>query len=109
MQNNQLVHDHKIALLLPSYRRIDDLFKVLFHTPLLDNMKFIVTANYDNDELLKLKDMFCDRAIFIDEQIYSKGGMIKAYNLAFFLAKELQFDYVALWADDIMPHKADWH
>ena len=109
MQNNQLSYEHTIALLLPSYKRIDDLFKVLYYTPLLDNMKFIVTANYDSGELLKMKEIFRDKAIFIDEQLYGKGGMIKAYNLAFFLAKELQFDYVALWADDIMPRKADWH
>ncbi|MBI5470708.1 MAG: hypothetical protein HY961_00040 [Ignavibacteriae bacterium] len=72
-------------------------------------MKFIVAANYEDGDLLRMKEIFRDKAIFIDERIYGKGGMIKAYNLAFFLAKELRFEYVALWADDIMPRKADWH
>ena len=37
-----------------------------------------------------------------------KGGMIKAYNIAYNYAKNNQYKYVALWADDILPQKKDW-
>jgi len=109
MSENNIKNNYKIALLLPSYNRIADIINVIKNTELSDNIKFIVTANYTDDNFKKITDMFGDKIFIVDERKYGKGGMIKAYNLAFFLAKKLKFDYVALWADDIFPMKTDWH
>ena len=97
-----------IALLLPSYRRFRDLFVTLSNTPLAEGCKFVVVANYPDEHLSFLKKLFPKKAIFIDERQYGKGGMIKAYNIAFEFVKQNGFRYAALWADDLMPQKADW-
>lgn len=97
-----------IALLLPSYRSFRDLFYTLWATPLSPECKFIVTANYPDCQLRLFEFLFSKRAVFIDERKYGKGGMIKAYNLAFDYARSLGATHCALWADDIMPQKRDW-
>ena len=97
-----------IALLLPSYRRFRDLFTALSNTPVSPDCKFIVVANYPDEQLSFLKRLFSKKALFIDERPYGKGGCYKAYNLAFNLARSEGYEYVALWADDLMPQKNDW-
>lgn len=100
--------DPLIALLLPSYRRFRDLFTALSNTPVSPDCKFIVVANYPDEQLSFLKRLFSKKALFIDERPYGKGGMIKAYNIAYEFARENGFKYAALWADDLMPQKTDW-
>lgn len=97
-----------IALLLPSYRRFKDIFLTIWKTPLSADCKFIVAANYSNLQLFFLKAFFSQKALFLNERRYGRVGCYKAYNLAFNLARRKGFDYVALWADDIMPQKPDW-
>lgn len=97
-----------IALLLPSYHRFKDLFMTLWKTPIPSNYKFIVTANYNDLQLLLLQKIFRKKAFFVDERLYGKGGMVKAYNIAFNFAQKNGFRYAALWADDILPQDKNW-
>jgi hypothetical protein len=99
----------RIALLLPSFGRMGDLLNVLRNTPMGANTQFIVSANYEPHELDAIRQEFGTSVHVIDERIYGRGSMIKAYNLAYFYAREMAFDYVALWADDLMPQDANWH
>lgn len=98
----------KIGLLLPSYRRYDDLVHVLTNTVINDQARFIVIGNYEDDEFARLKKEFGDRADFIDERQHGKTGVVKAYNLAYETAIKLNYEYVMLFADDIVPASADW-
>ncbi len=98
-----------VALLLPSYRRFKDLFITLWKTPLSSQYRFIVTANYNDLQLAILRRIFSEKAVFIDERPYGKSGMIRAYNIAFDWARQNGYRYAALWADDIMPQKNNWH
>jgi hypothetical protein len=97
-----------IAILLPSYRRYDDIRKVLSDTKVNDNAKFIVVANYPDDEYNYLLNSYSDKALFVDEKKYGKLGGCKAYNLAYEIAKDNGFDYAILFADDVIPFDDDW-
>lgn len=99
----------RIALLLPSFGRMNDLLNVIRNTPMGANTQFIVSANYELHELEALRQEFGSSIHVIDERIYGRGSMIKAYNLAYFYAREMGFEYVALWADDLMPQASNWH
>ncbi len=98
----------KVALLLPSYRRFGELFRTLRRTPLDKDVMFVVVANYPSWQLALLKKMFSDRALIVDERPFGKLGGAKAYNVAYSIARENKAEYVAHWADDIMPFRNDW-
>lgn len=98
----------KIALLLPSYRRFGALFRTLRRTPLDPSTRFVVVANYPTWQLGILTRLFGDRADIIDERPYGKLGGAKAYNVAYKAACERGAEYVAHWADDILPFDKDW-
>ncbi len=97
-----------IALLLPSYRRFHHLSKVLDETPVDERARFVVVANYDDAELALLQERYGDRAEIVDERPYGKMGVVKAYNLAFARARELEAEYAVLWADDVVPASPSW-
>jgi hypothetical protein len=98
----------KIALLLPSYRRFGELFRTLRRTPLTQDTKFVVVANYPDWQLALLQRLFRNRAVIVDERPFGKLGGAKAYNAAYNVAREHDAEYVAHWADDIMPFRSDW-
>jgi len=97
-----------IGLLLPSYGRIIDLCKTIENTPLTNNMKFIIVANYPDDILKDLARVYHDRAIIIDEKAYGKLGATKAFSLAYHTATELGFSHVISYSDDIIPFEPNW-
>jgi glycosyltransferase involved in cell wall biosynthesis len=96
-----------VAVLLPSYKRKQELEHVLNKTYVGDN-KFIVVANYPEEDYNELSQKYSDRAVFVDETKKGKLGVCGAYNLAFETAKEKGFTYCVLFADDVVPFKQDW-
>ena len=97
-----------IAILIPTYKRFDDLVNTLKKTPLDGSSKFIIVANLEDDELAYITNNFGSNAIIVDERTHGKLGGSGAYNLAFKIAKEHQFDYAILYADDVIPFNNNW-
>jgi hypothetical protein len=98
----------KIAILIPTYRRFDDLINTLEKTYIDQRAKFIIVANLEDHQLDYLKVNYSSKAIIEDERKYGKLGGCKAYNLAYKIAKENGFDYAILFADDIIPFEKNW-
>lgn len=97
-----------IAILLPSYERINELEKVLNETELGNNAKFIVVANYREGVFNSLCMNYANRAVFINERQYGKLGASKAYNIAYQHAVEHGYTYAILFADDVIPFDKNW-
>lgn len=102
----------KLALLLPSKGRFFDLFITMLLTPMDGNKKikpyFLVCAHYNSFQLFLLKKLFSGRAVFIDERRLPFKGMVGAYNYAYERARDDGAEWVALWADDLMPLTPNW-
>lgn len=102
----------RLALLLPSKGRFFDLFLTLALTPMRKRgpvvPRFVVCANYPRWQLSFLESLFSSRADFIDERRLEFKGMVGAYNYAFARAQEIGAEWVALWADDLLPARPDW-
>lgn len=101
-----------LALILPSKGRFIDLILTMIFTSLKSNysyvVKFFIVANYSTFQILILKLMFSHRAFIIDERGSDVRGLTSAYNFGFEFAKSNGAKWVALWADDLMPHKVNW-
>ena len=97
-----------IAILIPTYKRFNDLVNTLKKTYIDGRAKFVIVANLEDEELKFINENFGDRSIIVDERIYGKLGGSNAYNLAFKIAKDNNFDYAVLFADDIIPFRSDW-
>lgn len=101
-----------LALLLPSKGRLVDLLLTLALVPLRPprglKTRFFVCANYPTWQLFLLKVIFWTRATFLDERRLPASGMTGAYNHAYDLARVSGADWVALWADDLLPERNDW-
>lgn len=101
-----------LALLLPSKGRWLDLVLTLLLTPLCRpdgvRVRFFVCSNYGSIPLLLLRLLFFSRATFIDERKLAWSGMTGAYNHAFNRAVKAGAQWVALWADDLLPERKDW-
>lgn len=77
-------------------------------TPTGYRCRFYVCANYPSWQFLLLRVLFFSRASFIDERRLDKKGMVNAYNHAFERAVDDGCEWVALWADDLLPERRDW-
>ncbi len=101
-----------LALLLPSKGRWLDLVLTLAATkiraPPPFEVRFFVCANYAKWQLALLRFLFSRRATFVDERSLEWRGMIGAYNYAFERASRDGAEWVALWADDLLPERRDW-
>ncbi|PPC94263.1 MAG: hypothetical protein CTY35_10725, partial [Methylotenera sp.] len=101
-----------LSLLLPSKGRFIDLFLTLLFTNLKTSqpitVRFIVCANYNYLQRTVLKIFFFRSASFINERAHSVRGMIGAYNLAYDFAVKENANWVALWADDLLPATSFW-
>ena len=99
-----------IAILLPSYRRLADLCGTIDNTTLTGGMKFIIVANYDNQDFIHLYRKYSNHEdiMIIDEKKYGQLGVAKAYNLAYQVANKSGFSHVILYADDTIPFDKDW-
>jgi hypothetical protein len=97
-----------IAVMLPSYQRLDDLTQVLEKTPLRPDARFVVVANYEPDVYRALRDRYSDRAVWVNEREHGKLGGCRAYNLAYSTAIERGFDFAIHFADDVLPAEDDW-
>lgn len=97
-----------IAVLLPSYGREKELVRALRKTPIRENDKFIVVANYPDAVLERLTREFGSRAHFIDERNFGRLGGAKAYNLAFEEAVSRGYEYTIHYADDVLPDGKAW-
>jgi hypothetical protein len=97
-----------IAILIPTYKRFNDLVNTLTRTEIDVRSKFIIVANLEDNELAYITDKFGAKSIIVDERKYGKLGGAGAYNLAFKIAKEHNFDYAILYADDVIPFKSNW-
>lgn len=108
----QKKHDPLLGLLLPSKGRLFDLVLTLFFTPLNPpeglRVRFYIVANYNSIQLYCLKLLFSHCATFIDERSLDLRGVNGAYNYAFEEAKNNGAQWVALWADDLLPEKENW-
>ncbi|MEJ8756645.1 hypothetical protein WG947_06550 [Pontibacter sp. H259] len=98
----------RVAILIPTYKRFDDLIYTLDNTPIDSRAKFIIVANLEDDQLDYLKNNYAEKSILIDERTYGKLGGCKAYNLAYDIALKHNFDYAILYADDVIPFDENW-
>lgn len=101
-----------LGLALPSKGRWFDLVLTMAATSLRAptgfECRFYVCANYADWQVSLLRILFSRRARFIDEKTVAKAGMTGAYNHAFRLAASDGCEWVALWADDLLPERRRW-
>jgi hypothetical protein len=101
-----------LSLILPSKGRFLDLLLTLIFTSLKSHynykVKFIIVANYNNFQIIILKLFFSHRAFIIDERGTAIRGLTSAYNYGFDFAKNNNTKWIALWADDLLPHNSNW-
>jgi hypothetical protein len=84
------------------------LAKVSLKAPTGFRAKFFVCANYSTFQLTVLRLIFGRRARFVDERRFPRAGMTGAYNYGYRAAVEAEVEWVALWADDLLPESSDW-
>lgn len=98
----------RTALLIPTYKRFQDLINTLEKTFIDERATFIIVANLTDEELGFVRNNYGHCSIIVDEREHGKLGGCKAYNLAYKVAKENNFDYAILFADDIIPFDSKW-
>ena len=101
--------DPKIALIIGSKGWLQDLINLIVSVPIADNMKYVIAADYSDDDLALLREVLGDKGVVVDERPYGGGGSVRAYDLAYYRAKNMGFDYAVCMTDDMIPQKSTWH
>jgi hypothetical protein len=101
-----------LALALPSKGRWFDLLLTLafvnLDAPRGFACRFYVCADYASWQLALLRTVFFARAVFVDERKLPRAGMAGAYNYACDRARADGCEWIALWADDLLPARRRW-